>query len=125
MAARVLVIDDNLDLATNLADILEGARELEVSVTCAPEGQSGVRAAEREGFDVAIVDVKLPDATGVDLIRPLRAASPLGEIILITGFATVDTAIRPFGPGRSLSCSSPSAPKSSSPRSSRRWPKSP
>jgi PAS domain S-box-containing protein len=93
MAARVLVIDDNLDLATNLADILEGARELEVSVTCAPEGQSGVRAAGREGFDVAIVDVKLPDATGVDLIRPLRAASPLGEIILITGFATVDTAI--------------------------------
>jgi len=93
MAARVLVIDDNLDLATNLADILEGARELEVSVTCAPEGQSGVRAAAREGFDVAIVDVKLPDATGVDLIRPLRAASPLGEIILITGFATVDTAI--------------------------------
>ncbi|HEX9294474.1 MAG TPA: ATP-binding protein [Polyangiaceae bacterium] len=93
MAARVLVIDDNLDLAANLADILEGARELEVQVTCAPEGQSGVRAANREGFDVAIVDVKLPDASGVDLIRPLRAASPLGEIILITGFATVDSAI--------------------------------
>ena len=93
MPARVLVIDDNLDLASNLADILEGARELEVEVTCAPEGQSGVRAAAREGFDVAIVDVKLPDASGVDLIRPLRAASADGEIILITGFATVDTAI--------------------------------
>jgi PAS domain S-box-containing protein len=93
MAGRVLVIDDNLDLASNLADILEGARELEVQVTCVPEGQSGVRAASREGFDVAIVDVKLPDASGVDLIRPLRAASPDGEIILITGFATVDTAI--------------------------------
>jgi PAS domain S-box-containing protein len=52
-----------------------------------------VRAANRDGFDVAIVDVKLPDATGVDLIRPLRNASPLGEIILITGFAAIDTAI--------------------------------
>jgi PAS domain S-box-containing protein len=93
MAARVLVIDDNLDLAANLADILEGARELEVEVTCAPEGQSGVKAAAREGFDVAIVDVKLPDASGVDLIRPLRATSQEGEIILITGVATVDTAI--------------------------------
>src|SRR5258706_1865173 len=93
MAARVLVIDDNLDLASNLADILEGARELEVEVSCAQEGQSGVRLATREGFDVAIVDVKLPDSSGVDLIRPLRAASPDGEIILITGFATVDTAI--------------------------------
>src|SRR5260221_13461403 len=98
MAARVLVIDDNLDLASNLADILEGARELEVSVTCAPEGQSGVRAAAREGFDVAIVDVKLPDATGVDLIRPLRAALPLGEIILITGFATFVPAISALRP---------------------------
>src|SRR5882757_1154247 len=93
MAGRVLVIDDNLDLAANLADILEGARELEVEVRCVPEGQAGVRAAAREGFDVAIVDVKLPDASGVDLIRPLRAASPDGEIILITGFATVDAAI--------------------------------
>jgi PAS domain S-box-containing protein len=93
MAGRILVIDDNLDLASNLADILEGARELEVQVTCVQEGQSGVRAASRDGFDVAIVDVKLPDTSGVDLIRPLRAASPDGEIILITGFATVDTAI--------------------------------
>jgi two-component system, cell cycle sensor histidine kinase and response regulator CckA len=93
MAARVLVIDDNLDLAANIADILEGARELDARVTCAPEGSSGLKAAKRGGFDVAIVDVKLPDATGVDLIRPLRAASPLGEIVLITGFATVDTAI--------------------------------
>jgi len=42
---------------------------------------------------VAIVDVKLPDATGVELMRPLRNASPLGEIILITGFAAIDTAI--------------------------------
>ena len=93
MAGRVLVIDDNLDLASNLADILEGARELEVEVNCVSEGQSGVLAASRRGFDVAIVDVKLPDASGVDLIRPLRAASPDGEIILITGVATVDTAI--------------------------------
>jgi PAS domain S-box-containing protein len=92
MAGRVLVIDDNTDLASNLADILEGARELEVKVRCVTEGQSGVRAA-REGFDVAIVDVKLPDVSGVDLIGPLRAASPDGEIILITGFATVDAAI--------------------------------
>ena len=93
MAARVLVIDDNLALAANLADILEGARELEVAVTCAINGQAGLRVARRGGFDVAIVDVKLPDGSGMELIRPLRATSPLGEMILITGFATVDAAI--------------------------------
>jgi PAS domain S-box-containing protein len=93
VAARILIIDDNDSLATNLRDVLTGARELDVEVRLAPDGQSGVAAAERDGFEVAVVDVKLPDGSGVELMRPLRAASPQGEIILVTGFATVDTAI--------------------------------
>jgi PAS domain S-box-containing protein len=93
MPARILIIDDNESLARNLRDVLEGARELEVDVALAPDGQRGLEVARRERFDVAVVDVKLPDASGVDLIRPLRAASPDGEIVLVTGFATVDTAI--------------------------------
>jgi len=93
VAARILIVDDNTSLAQNLRDVLEGARELNVDVALASDGQHGLAAARRDGFDVAVVDVKLPDASGVDLIRPLRAASPLGEIVLVTGFATVDTAI--------------------------------
>ncbi len=93
MVARILIIDDNTSLAANLRDVLEGARELDVEVRLAPDGHSGLAAAERDGFDVAVVDIKLPDASGVDLMPPLRAASPQGEIILVTGFATVDTAI--------------------------------
>jgi PAS domain S-box-containing protein len=93
MPSRILIIDDNVPLAENLRDVLEGARELDVEVRLAPDGHSGLAAARREGFDVAVVDVKLPDATGVELIRPLRAASETGEIVLVTGFATVDTAI--------------------------------
>jgi PAS domain S-box-containing protein len=93
VASRILIIDDNIQLAENLRDVLEGAPELDVEVSLAPDGQSGVAAAQRQAFDVAVVDVKLPDASGVDLIRPLRTTSPHGEIILVTGFATVDTAI--------------------------------
>jgi len=93
MPSRILIIDDNVSLAENLRDVLEGAPDLDVEVRLAPDGQSGLASARREGFDVAVVDVKLPDATGVELIRPLRAASELGEIVLVTGFATVDTAI--------------------------------
>lgn len=93
MPSRILIIDDNVSLAENLRDVLEGARELSVEVRLAPDGRSGLASARREGFDVAVVDVKLPDATGVELIRPLHAASEMGEIVLVTGFATVDTAI--------------------------------
>jgi PAS domain S-box-containing protein len=93
VTAKILIIDDNTSLAANLRDVLGGAPELDVDVQLAPDAESGRIAAEREGFDVAVVDVKLPDGSGVELMRPLRAASPHGEIVLVTGFATVDTAI--------------------------------
>jgi PAS domain S-box-containing protein len=93
VSSRILIIDDNTSLGQNLREVLEGAPELTVDVRLARDGAKGLARARAEGFDVAVVDVKLPDASGVDLIRPLRAASPDGEIILVTGFATVDTAI--------------------------------
>lgn len=93
MRARILIVDDNTSLAANLRDVLEGARELDVEVALAQDGKEGLAAARRDGFDVAVVDVKLPDASGLELIGPLRAASPHGEIVLVTGFATVDAAM--------------------------------
>src|SRR4030095_7742561 len=44
MAARILIVDDNISLAANLRDVLEGARELDVDVALAPDGQSGLAA---------------------------------------------------------------------------------
>lgn len=93
MAFRILIIDDNQSLANNLRDVLEGARKLSVEVMVAADGQSGIALARREGFDVAVVDIKLPDASGVDLIAPLRSICEHCEIIVVTGFATVDMTI--------------------------------
>ncbi|MBK8251561.1 MAG: response regulator [Polyangiaceae bacterium] len=93
MSSRILIIDDNTSLGQNLREVLEGTPEFDVDVRLARDANEGLARAKVEGFDVAVVDVKLPDSSGVDLIRPLRAASPDGEIILVTGFATVDTAI--------------------------------
>jgi len=91
--SKILIIDDNISLAENLRDILEGVTELNVEVAIATSGQAGLELAEKSGFDLAVVDVMLPDTSGVDLIRLLRTACPRGEIILLTGFATVDAAI--------------------------------
>lgn len=93
VSSRILIIDDNTSLGQNLREVLEGTPDLDVDVRVARDGTEGLAKAKVEGFDVAVVDVKLPDSSGVDLIRPLRAATPDGEIILVTGFATVDTAI--------------------------------
>jgi signal transduction histidine kinase len=64
-----------------------------LEVVAAARGEEALAVARSQGFDVAIVDVKLPDTSGVDLIEPLRAASPFGEVVLITGFASMDAAI--------------------------------
>ena len=99
MGAHVLLVDDNTALAENLRLILEGTGGFETRVTMASDGQSAVSIAERDPFDVAIVDVKLPDGNGVDLLRRLRKACPQGEVVLLTGFATVDSAIAALSAG--------------------------
>ncbi|MEO8797005.1 MAG: response regulator, partial [Polyangiaceae bacterium] len=87
---RVLIVDNNRDLVETLRDVLEPQG---FTVVTASRGDEAMAMARADGFDVAIVDVKLPDASGVDLIEPLRGASMPSEVVLITGFATVDAAI--------------------------------
>jgi PAS domain S-box-containing protein len=98
---RVLIVDDNVELVGTLQAVLSRiapggdarAEATRLEVITASRGEEALAIARSQGFDVAIVDVKLPDTSGVDLIRPLRAASPFGEVVLITGFASVDAAI--------------------------------
>ncbi len=91
----MLVLDDNLDLAESVREVLEGSADLGgVEVTLAEDAKTGLALRAARPFDVAIVDVKLPDASGLDLIAPLRAAEPPCEVILLTGNATVESAIR-------------------------------
>src|SRR5271166_5106215 len=96
---RVLIIDDNVELVGTLhailmtAELHDGASTRALDVIAASRGDDGLAIARTRGFDVAIVDVKLPDASGVDLIPRLRDASPFGEVVLITGFASMDAAI--------------------------------
>jgi two-component system, NtrC family, sensor histidine kinase HydH len=86
---RVLLIDDNAALVDNLAQIL-GEEGYDVR-TASTGAQALVEA--RAGFDVVLLDVRLPDATGTELAEGLREMSPEGAIVLLTGFATLETAI--------------------------------
>jgi signal transduction histidine kinase len=87
--ARILIVDDNAALVENLSEILEGAGYLVRGAgTCA----AAVPLA-REGFDVALVDLRLPDGDGTALAPQLKDASPDGEVVLLTGFATLESAV--------------------------------
>src|SRR5512141_1084289 len=86
---RVLIVDDNAALVDNLKEILEEAGY-------AVHGYGTCRAAlagAREGFDVALVDLRLPDGDGTALAPQLKEAAPDGEVVLLTGFATLESAV--------------------------------
>jgi PAS domain S-box-containing protein len=88
---RVLIVDDNTELVDTLRAVI--ASGVPGSVIETAETGAAALPLAQQGFDVAIVDVKLPDVSGIDLIRPLRAVSPFSEVLLLTGYASVDAAI--------------------------------
>jgi signal transduction histidine kinase len=86
---RILLVDDNRPLVENLAEILvEAGYAVRSAGTCA-----GALALAAEGFDVALVDLKLPDGDGSALAPRLKELSPAGEVVLLTGFATLESAV--------------------------------
>jgi len=88
---RVLIVDDNADLADNLAEVLgDEGYAVRTAGTCADALQ---RAADG-GFDVALVDLHLPDGDGNGLAPRLKEHAPDGQVILLTGYATLESAVR-------------------------------
>jgi two-component system, NtrC family, sensor histidine kinase HydH len=86
--ARVLLVDDNHAFVENLTEILESAGH---TVSNAPTVAAALLLA-REGFDVALVDFKLPDGDGISLASALQELPGTGEVVLLTGFATLESA---------------------------------
>lgn len=87
---NVLIVDDELNIRKALAACLEADAHQVVSVGSEPEA---VLAAERRSFDLAFVDLYLGKASGMDLIGKLLTVSPWIKVVVITAFASVDTAV--------------------------------
>jgi PAS domain S-box-containing protein len=87
---KILVVDDNEALAENIAELFEDAGATANIVSNAADADQVARAV---GFDLAIIDLRLPGTSGVDLLPSLKRSCPDGEVVLITGNATLDTAI--------------------------------
>jgi DNA-binding NtrC family response regulator len=91
-AMHVLVVDDDADVRNLLATVLEG--DASARVTEAASGAEGMALLGREEFDVALVDVQMPDHSGLDVLRWARAAEIDTELIVLTAHADVETAVQ-------------------------------
>jgi signal transduction histidine kinase len=90
MSGLVLIVDDDEALSENLAEIVQ---ELGVETVITPDRQSALAAAAGRDFDVALIDVRLPDGDGLSLLDPLRARSPHLQAVMVTGNASVEGAM--------------------------------
>ena len=87
---EMLIVDDDVSLATNLQDILEAEG---YATAVAHDGQTALTLCRETVFDLAIIDIKLPDIPGIKLIQKLAELSPATEYIVVTGYASLDTAV--------------------------------
>ncbi|MDZ7344962.1 MAG: sigma 54-interacting transcriptional regulator, partial [candidate division KSB1 bacterium] len=86
---KVLLVDDEPAVLTALQTLLDQAYAL-VTVE---SGGAAWQILQEEEFPVAVVDLALPDLNGLELLRRLRDQDLATELIMVTGYATIDSAV--------------------------------
>jgi two-component system, NtrC family, response regulator AlgB len=87
---RILVVDDEANIRRTLSLCLEGLGHQTAAVSNA---RDAVTEASKQSFDLAFVDLRLGTSSGLDLIPALLGSLPWLKIIIITAYASIDTAV--------------------------------
>ena len=87
---KLLLVDDEIDF---LQAIAERLTLKDFDVIAASNGKEAIAAAENDLFDVAVVDFQMPGMDGVQVLNALKERHKYIEIIMLTGHATVDSAV--------------------------------
>jgi DNA-binding NtrC family response regulator len=90
MKGKILVVDDEADLRSMLKSILEE----DYNVTLAEDGAALQKCFSQDAPDVVLLDLKLPDANGLDLLPMIKKTWPETEVIVLTGEATFEAAVQ-------------------------------
>ncbi len=95
-AIRILLIDDEAIALTNLSHVLQ--RE-GYAVTACKDGESGLAELRKADFDLVLTDLKMPGIDGMEVLREVRAHHPDVPVIMITGHASLDSAVEAMKAG--------------------------
>jgi DNA-binding NtrC family response regulator len=87
---RILFVDDEKSLQEFMRSELP---RLGHEVTVCADGRAGIKALEKGSFDVAILDLRMPGMTGIEVLEHLKQVAPDTEAIVMTGHASMETAI--------------------------------
>ncbi|HRU81502.1 MAG TPA: response regulator [Candidatus Methanomethylicus sp.] len=103
----ILIIDDDKDVADALGVILErqGYRTKIVH-----NGQDAIDASKKSNYNVALIDIMLPDISGIDLLKRLNEGVPRIRKIIVTGHATLENAVKAVNLGADAYLMKPVSP---------------
>jgi DNA-binding NtrC family response regulator len=87
--ARVLVVDDEEVVRQSYERSLSG---VSCNVRTALSGQDAIRVMEENPCDVALVDIRMPGMNGIELLREIKDRWPECEVVVITGYPTIESA---------------------------------
>ena len=96
MSPVVLVVDDEKDLVATYERLL---RRQGCSVTAAGTLHDGLAALETGGFALVIADLRLPDGSGLAVVRAARECADRLPVIVVTGFASAESRREAMGAG--------------------------
>jgi signal transduction histidine kinase len=94
----ILVVDDEESQRKTLSLIL---KKKGYEVESAGTGKEALEKAQGRTINVSLLDIKLPDTDGIDLVAPLKQINPYMVIIMVTGFASVENTVRSLNAGAS------------------------
>jgi len=90
-AGSILLIDDEADIRESLEYLLHDEG---FEVTSAGTAEAGMQALSKRPFDLVLLDVALPDKSGLDLLKDIRASDPALAVVMITAYGSVENAVQ-------------------------------
>ncbi len=90
MSEKVLLVDDEKDFLEVMSERMQ-ARDMDV--TTATSATKALDRLENEDYDAIILDFKMPDMDGIEALKMIKKKRPSAQIILLTGYATIEKTV--------------------------------
>lgn len=87
---KLLIVDDDEKFLNTIAERL-GLKDFDVAT--ASDGNQAIKVAKKDKFDVALVDLKMPGMDGMELLQILKKKHKYLEIVILTGYGSIDSAV--------------------------------
>ena len=90
MGKRLLIVEDDELVRDSLFEVLSLNG---YEVVCSENARSGFERLAEKQCDVALIDLRLPDMTGIDFLRKCRERYPSTDVLMMTSYGTIETAV--------------------------------